>query len=194
MEWHGWGPYKWPQIHGVGHFTPKKWSETTLFWGEMKKIMQLLLVILRKFPLIVHSWGGLVSYNDRWWNFRDFWDSGKSMQNCPDAVRVMLEPSIVTMVGCMVAMFSYLDLSQIKLGSLKNLNVGFVLAGLFFALVFLSGLWWVTTGWPRWTNQPVHIFGPGRNTGEPPCLFLGEGNSSIAYDCSPKHVYSVDRW
>ena len=136
MEWHGWGPYKWPQIHGVGHFTPKKWSETTLFWGEMKKIMQLLLVILRKFPLIVHSWGGLVSYNDRWWNFRDFWDSGKSMQNCPDAVRVMLEPSIVTMVGCMVAMFSYLDLSQIKLGSLKNLNVGFVLAGLFFALVF----------------------------------------------------------
>ena len=70
-----------------------EWNYPFLGWNE--KMMQLLLVILRKFPLILHSWGGLVSYNDPWWNFRDFWDSGRSLK----AVRVMLEPSIVTWLG-----------------------------------------------------------------------------------------------
>jgi len=59
-------PYKWPKIHGVGHVTPKSGVKLPFFWGEMKKMMQLLLVILRKFPLILHSWGVLVSYNDPW--------------------------------------------------------------------------------------------------------------------------------
>ena len=53
------------EIHGVGHFTPKsggvklpflRWNEKTWcnccwwFWGNS--------------PLILHSWGGVVSYND----------------------------------------------------------------------------------------------------------------------------------
>ena len=41
------------------HVTPKSGVKLPFFGVKWKKMMQLLLMILRKFPLMVHSWGGV---------------------------------------------------------------------------------------------------------------------------------------
>lgn len=113
-------------------------------------MMQLLLMILRKFPLMVHSWGG-------WFHImiagEIFGISGIPASPCKN-VRTLSgscwnpASSHGWVYGC------YLSLSQNCFGSLKNLNVGFVLAGLFFRPDFFVGIV-MSHYWLAAMNEPT---------------------------------------